>query len=319
MRGTMSSMRYLLHMLGICIVACLLSGCDDTPEYVIKQDDMVNLLVDLHKGEGVVDINHGAYRNDSVKRVLKQSIYARHGVTSEQVDTSLVWYGHHIEKYIEIYDKVIERLEAQLKDADVLAQGERLQLSIAGDSVNVWSEKDFYRFFDNSPSNFLKFSIKKDENWEKGDVYNWNMYLRNRRSPVALTIVADYTDGTSDYAYRILSQDGWVNMAFAVDTAKTARTIYGVAAVQPHPGEILYLDSISLVRTRFLDASYQRNGIKTFTNGKKEKKESVDSVSAIGQPHNDTALAPRDKLAGLPADSLSRREAQRRKISSRSR
>lgn len=306
-------------MLGWFVVACMISGCDDTPEYVIKQDDMVDLLVDLHKGEGVVDINHGAYRNDSVKRVLKQSIYARHGVTSEQVDTSLVWYGHHIEKYIEIYDKVIERLEAQLKDADVLAQGERVQLSIAGDSVNVWAEKEFYRFFDKSPSNFLKFSFKKDENWEKGDVYNWNMYLRNRRSPVTLIMVADYTDGTSDYAYRIFSQDGWVNMSFAVDTAKTARTVYGVASAVPQAGEVMYLDSISLVRTRFLDASYPRNGIKTFTNGKKEKKEPVDSVSMVGQPHNDTALAPRDKLAGLPTDSLSRREAQRRKISSRSR
>lgn len=315
----MPSMRYLFQVVGLIVLSCFFAGCDDTPEYVIKQDDMVNLLVDLHKGEGVVDINHGAYRNDSVKRVLKQSIYARHGVTSEQVDTSLVWYGHHLEKYIEIYDKVIERLEAQLKDADVLAAGEKLQVSIAGDSVNVWSDKEFYKFFDKSPSNYLKFSYKKDENWDKGDIYTWNMYLRNRRSSVLLTMVADYTDGTSDYAYRVFSQDGWVNMSLPVDTAKTARTIYGIISAEPQPGEVMYLDSISLVRSRFSNAQYFRNSVKTFTNGKKEKKETADSVAAGSSLNNASALAPHEKLAGLPTDSLSRREAQRRKISSRSR
>lgn len=316
----MSSIRSILPILGLIVVSWLFSGCDNTPEYVIKEDDMVDLLVDLHKGEGVVDINHSAYRNDSVKKVLKQSIYARHGVTSEQVDTSLVWYGHNIEKYIEIYDKVIERLEAQLKDADVLASGEKLQVSISGDSVNVWSEKEFYRFFDKSPSNYLKFAFKKDENWENGDVYQWNMYLRNRRSPILLTMVTDYTDGTSDYAYKVLSQDGWVNISLPTDTAKTAKSVYGIASAEPHPGEMMYLDSISLVRTRFSNSSYMRNSIKTFTNGKKEKKAEVtEPVADAVTPNGAASLSPHEKLEGLPTDSLSRREAQRLKIRSRSR
>ena len=110
--------------------ALLFASCDRTPDYVIKPDDMASLLVDIHKGEGVVDLNSSAYRSDSARKVLKQSIYMRHGVTAEQVDTSLVWYGHNIEKYIEVYDKVIAQLEKELKDADVAASGEKVQLAV---------------------------------------------------------------------------------------------------------------------------------------------------------------------------------------------
>ena len=75
-------------------------GCNSTPDYVISQEKMAQLLVDIHIGESVVDANMQEYELDSVKKALKQSIYIKHGVTSEQVDTSFIWYGENIEKYI---------------------------------------------------------------------------------------------------------------------------------------------------------------------------------------------------------------------------
>ncbi|MDE6458729.1 MAG: DUF4296 domain-containing protein, partial [Muribaculum sp.] len=91
--------RLLLLPVAYIGAALLFLSCDRTPDYVISPDDMASLLVDIHKGEGVVDLNSSAYRGDSARKVLKQSRYMRHGVTAEQVDTSLEWYGHNIEKY----------------------------------------------------------------------------------------------------------------------------------------------------------------------------------------------------------------------------
>lgn len=177
------NMRGLLVLPVVYAAASLMfSSCDRTPDYVIKPDDMASLLVDIHKGEGVVDLNSSAYRNDSARKVLKQSIYMRHGVTAEQVDTSLEWYGHNIEKYIEVYDQVIEQLEKELKDADVAAAGEKVQLAAIGDSVDAWNDTRYRRFAYGSPADNLKFSFRRDENWEEGDVYTWRMFVSNRQS-----------------------------------------------------------------------------------------------------------------------------------------
>ena len=52
----------------ICgVIALGSAACDRTPDYVIKPDDMADLLVDIHKGEGVIDLNSASYRNDSLQ------------------------------------------------------------------------------------------------------------------------------------------------------------------------------------------------------------------------------------------------------------
>lgn len=51
----------------------------------------------------------------------------RHGVTREQFDTTLVWYGHHIETYMKIYDRVVERLKAENEEAKKLLAEENSQ------------------------------------------------------------------------------------------------------------------------------------------------------------------------------------------------
>lgn len=268
------NMRGLLVLPVVYAAASLMfSSCDRTPDYVIKPDDMASLLVDIHKGEGVVDLNSSAYRNDSARKVLKQSIYMRHGVTAEQVDTSLEWYGHNIEKYIEVYDKVIEQLEKELKDADVAAAGEKVQLAAIGDSVDAWNDTRYRRFAYGAPADNLKFSFRRDENWEEGDVYTWRMFVSNRQSPLRVTIGADYNDGTTDYITTTITSDGWNEVEFPADTARTLRYVYGMIELNPKRGEIAYVDSITLVRTRFSPDSYKRGLVKHYSNGKKESED----------------------------------------------
>lgn len=255
------------------LTLCALSltvACDRTPDYVIKPADMASLLVDIHKGEGVVDLNSSAYRADSARKALKQSIYLRHGVTSEQFDTSLVWYGHNIEKYIEVYDMVIEELEKELKDADVAAAGEKVQLAVVGDSVDAWNDTRYRRFAYGYPSDILKFAMRQDENWEKGDVYTWKLFITNRQSPLRVTIGGDYSDGTSDYVTASFNSEGWNELTFPADTARTMKYVYGVVELSPRKGEIAYVDSISLVRMRAERYHGARSQVKHYANGKKE-------------------------------------------------
>ncbi len=253
-----------LILIVMLALACV--SCDRTPGYVIKPKKMAALLADIHKGEGVVDLQGSHYRNDSVKKVLKQSIYMHHGVTQEDVDTSLAWYGHNIDVYKEMYGMVIKQLEDELNDADIAADGKSVQVSVVGDSVNVWSELPYRRFSPQSPSDFIRFKFNSDENWEKGDSYTWKLYANNHVLPISWTICADYNDGSTDYISSKFYGGGWQELKLHTDTAKTLRSVYGALQYLPMKGETSYIDSISLTRVRFSPDDYSRSSVKHYNN-----------------------------------------------------
>lgn len=249
------------------LVLVVVTSCDHTPDYVIKSKEMTRLLVDIHKGEGLIDLSGGQFRTDSMKKSLKQSILLDHGVTQEQFDTSLVWYGHNLEKYIEVYDDVIAQLEKEMKNADVAAEGSiKVPLKVAGDSVNTWPESPYYKFTSRMPSQYVTFTLRSDENWEKGDVYTWRMYVSNRISPLNLTLAAEYVDGSIDYVTRPVGQDGWTELVLPSDENRSLREIFGVMYSVPGSGETVFVDSISLVRTRINPEAVDRASVNYFTN-----------------------------------------------------
>lgn len=258
--------RTRLDILIASLVLLVVTACDHTPDYVIKSKEMTGLLVDIHKGEGLLDLSGGQYRTDSMKKAIKQSVLLDHGVTQEQFDTSLVWYGHNLEKYIEVYDGVIAQLEKEMKDADVAAEGAiKVPLKVAGDSVNTWPEAPYYKFTSRMPSQFVTFSLRSDENWEKGDVYTWRMYVSNRISTMNLTMAAEYVDGTIDYVNHSIGQEGWTELTLPSDETRSMREIFGVIQTAPGSGETVYVDSISLVRTR-VNPDVNRASVDHFTN-----------------------------------------------------
>ncbi len=266
------NLRLLLPVAALSLTMLLTVSCDKTPDYVIKSDDMVDLLVDIHKGESILELNRSKYSTDSTRKVMKQSIFERHGVTQEQFDTSLVWYGHNIEKYIEVYDKVIEKLEGEIKLADVSSDGSRVQMAVVGDSVDAWADARFRQFAYGEPNDILKFHLRRDENWEKGDVYTWRFYVRKRISPIYWTLASDYNDGTSDYVFGSVASEGWNEVKLFTDSNKVTSNVYGTIMLQPEKIESAYLDSITLFRTRLKSSEYDRSNVKTALHGKQQKK-----------------------------------------------
>ncbi len=253
-------MRGIACLFPVLLVVVVLIGCNSTPEHVIPPEKMARLLADIHTGESVVEINRSDYIDDSLKKTLKQSIYAKHSVTAQQVDTSFVWYGHNIEQYIKVYDRVIEILDEEIKGIGTIGDG--MQITVAGDSADVWNGVRFCILDYNAPSEYISFSINKDDNWNKGDNYQWQMKLFNNRSAMEWLLFADYDDGTTDYYGESKTVDGWNRLSFVVDSTKNATRLYGVVRIDLAPGERVFVDSISLIRTRLNPMQYMRYNYK---------------------------------------------------------
>ena len=133
-------MRKLLSTVMACMVLC---ACNKVPSEIIQPDEMALLMADVHTSESVIELNWDQFRSDSAKQVLKESVYAAHGVSAEQVDSSLAWYGRNITYYMDVYDNTIAILEKRL-----IERGNKVAaaaaMSIAGDSVNVWDRSELH-------------------------------------------------------------------------------------------------------------------------------------------------------------------------------
>lgn len=252
-KNRLKGMSRRLTALVIGVLAVVVVGCNRRPDGVLGKEDMARLMADIQRAEVVVETNTRTY-DDSLKRVLRQSIYAKHGVTTEQVDSSLSWYGYNMERYLEVYDRTIEILEKDLELAreKASASNERstIGISFEGDSVDVWTGERFHRWHLNQPSNLIVFNIMADNNSEKGDAYTLRQKLIGTGAPVELVMVVEYRDGTMDYLSKNFNGDGWHDVRFTLDGNKDARAVFGTLSYRPRPGQSAYVDSLSLVRTR---------------------------------------------------------------------
>lgn len=238
---------------GAFVMACAFPACRKAPEGVIQPEEMAQLLADLNTAEAIVETRRRDFPSQKDRRAFKELIYEKHGVSGEQVDSSMAWYGRNLKMYIEVCDRTIEILEQRkIESGNRLAAANAL--AVSGDSVDVWP---FPRFIHVSPRDATKsvtFDFTSDENWDKGDMYTWRLKLSNTSGLSGWGIVTEYDDGKSEILFSSFSGDGWHELTFFTDTLRSAARVYGYLTLPADAASDRFIDSISIVRKRF-DAS----------------------------------------------------------------
>lgn len=248
------SINRIIQPIGIVAKMCVaamfmfsLSACKKTPEGILSEEDMAQLMADIHMGEAMIDFNYADYPNDSTRKALKQSIFAEHNVTAEEVDTSFVWYGNHIEDYIKVYDRTIEIIQTRQREN---ANATHEQISVAGDSVQVWHGPQRLKVSNTMPSRIVPFNILPDSTWKKGDIYILSYKLINQQSDVTGRLLVDYDNGSTGYSDETTTQRNATLLHLQPDTTLNLVRIYGYLRFAPDSNTAFEVDSISLTRVR---------------------------------------------------------------------
>ncbi len=244
-------MKRLCHIIVITALISV-SACKSVPDGIIPPSTMSEVMADIHLGEAVVESEGSTYLTDSSKQALKQAILARHGVTTEQFDTSLYWYGQNIKLFMEVNDKTIEILNHRLAEAQKVGAGSMTvtRFSQEGDSVNVWSGPTAVFFSESSPSELINFYFTSDRNWEHGDAYTLRLKPIDIRGSVTAMMAVEYSDGTGEYVWNDLAGEGMKQLVLYVDSTRNAINLYGYIYHSAPVGITAAIDSISLTRTR---------------------------------------------------------------------
>ncbi len=120
------SIRILLQLTLLPILIISLFSCETKPKYIIPEDEMVDILVDIHIADGVLNTESFPYDNLPLRpENFYKNILAKHQINRVLFDSALSQYLQDRPLYIAMYDKVIEKL--RIKQSYVEAEQEELK------------------------------------------------------------------------------------------------------------------------------------------------------------------------------------------------
>ena len=252
-------MRSLFYIALCSVILCLFPACDRTPDHIIKPKAMEDLLVDIHKSEAIIEKNYQKY--GSIE--LRNAVLKKHGVDKALFDSSLMWYGHHLPKYIKIYDNVIARLKEEDEAVKVLiAENNSQPLSRPGDSVNIWPKERFYVFEPHIGRSILTFDIPADDNYQEKDIFilklKFSMLPQRHKQYPHVTLAVKHKNDSIRFISSNIRNNGWATFRVESDSSAINK-IYGNIIVPSRPDWIkTYADSISLTRIRYRKSEITR-------------------------------------------------------------
>ncbi len=272
---TVANKRHIkLMALGFCMAfPIIFMGCgNDRPKEVLSEKKMVKLMADMELAEAYANMSSQSYQGNDYRYDLGKSVLAAHGVTREQLDTTLAWYGRNLDDYSELYTKVDKEIlnrkkklmnltdeEMEMQEADILWKyGKNGLLSKLGNS-DSWI-----------------FSVE-DPELQKGDRLQWSMHID---SPVQMNGVlgVEYEDGSSEASSNVFIGRNRLEITFQTDTGKTVKRVYGTMRVKDENYLPLFADSITIVRLPYdslefrVSRNSKRYGIPVVRKDKKEEK-----------------------------------------------
>lgn len=231
----------------------LLPSCGGRPSYVLPEDKMVSLLVDMELTEAYLSTqttNSGA----DEKIEMGERVLAAHGVSEETLDTTLAWYGRNMDKYTVLYEKVDKELLKRKKKYTEIP-GEKTR-----ESGNLWPYSVHLVISPFSGYESLNFIFPATD-IEKGDQLHFSLFLPNA-AELKSTFGVEYSDGYGEAVVSNFNTKNKIEFDLQTDSTKTIKKIFGSLSLKDDHPLPLYIDSIN-IKTESVDTLNYRNKRRT--------------------------------------------------------
>ena len=241
---------YMVIALGV------LSACGKKiPDDIIQPDAMQDLLYDYHLASTMS--SSLPYTESYQKDAYFDYVFQKHHVTEAEFDSSMVWYTRHAEELATIYRNLQERLEREEKQMkeQVAKRDNQIDVSMSGDTVDVWQDRTLYWLSTSSLTNKVVFDLKTDTTFKSQDAMelqaDFHFIPSKATSGKAVMALNFYFDNDSVQGLtRIVTRPGKQRLYLRPDSAFTIQSISGFIyySNNEHPDASLLVDDIRLTR-----------------------------------------------------------------------
>ena len=162
-----------LRIYGIITLICMTASCSRVPKHILSERKLRVVLYDMLIGEAMIEIKIDSFQTNSDRQAVFDAIFSKHRITQAQYDSSLIWYGKHLDLYMNVY-------KLALKDVNenYAALGDMTPVALSGeismqDSVDIWFFKRYDVFKPEIAFNTLTFDIIPSEPYSAGSAYHF--------------------------------------------------------------------------------------------------------------------------------------------------
>lgn len=230
----------------LSLVISLLTACEKRPEGVMSESKLVDVMTDMELADAYFNTSKGGSGKLS-KDMLHASVLKKHGITQEEMDSTVAYYGKNIDDFYKLYAKVDRNLKKQSLTGEIEKQEEE---------NNIWPYGDFAMLMANQTSDGIVFSIPL-EGVTPGEALEWRMRFSSSDGVEAMLGV-EYENGGSTLMKKSATGNKSIKIPIQTDTAAHVKRVFGVMTA-PSTATPVYVDSIRLVKMPFDSVSYQRN------------------------------------------------------------
>jgi hypothetical protein len=235
----------------------LLAGCGKTPGGILPEKDMQAVMTDMLTAEAIIGSDYTAYSNDTLKLAMYESVFRKYGITQAVYDSSLVWYGRNLERYMKIYDRVIAGLDRQIRILGDLPPEVSPEDLIRKDSTDIWPRRPFVTLHPQALFNGITFDLKPPTGFPSGSAFVWGVRIwglkAGMKSYPELRLRVEQRD-TVFAIDRKITEDGYYESVVRTLPARQAERLHGflwMPVTDSLADYRIYVDSIRLIRYNY--------------------------------------------------------------------
>lgn len=248
-------MRNRLHRYSVVLLlGTLLFACSKVPDEILSEKEMQAVQVDMQLAEAIISLNSKDFPDNAHKEALYQSIFRKYDITEAEYDSSLVWYGRHLDIYMKVYDRVLADLNKRQKAlGDVQASAAPVSKQ---DSVDIWPRRTSLQLEPDALFNGVTFEIKPETNYSSGSSFVLGMDVWGLNKDMAyypeVRISADQGDTIVTMNDKIL-RDGYHETILKTVPTKQIKRVYGYIFMNNADSSYykVYLDSLNLMKYNY--------------------------------------------------------------------
>lgn len=211
--------------------AMMLAGCGkQIPKDVIQPDRMEGILYDYHLSTALS--TQLSSSENYKKEALRKYVFQKHHITEAEFDSSMVWYTRHTVELSRIYASLGKRFREEKKAMSKLlaARENRPEISLPGDTVDVWYGDTLYWLLDTPLGNRVSFTIPVDSNFKAKDAFRWTadyIFLSEKKQRVTMGLNILFDNDSVAGCVKEITRSGTQSLYVAPDSAYTIRSING--------------------------------------------------------------------------------------------
>ena len=233
----------LFFMLGLLLFA----GCRKS--YVVGEKKIEAVLYDLHLTNALInkERQNGNVISDSIRNNMYASVFHKHNLSKAQFDSSIIWYGYHIDKYVRIYQNLSTRFTNEQNQYEQLVQIEAERI----DTAELWKQAPQLAFSNQMFPMIIHFSDTNRIAVRGGDTLalSFNVFgISTKMNYLPRVSLSLHYPDTVDVRRLTICQDSLYTLAMPVIPGKSIDSLSGHFFVRPHHNNFyrVLFDNISL-------------------------------------------------------------------------